>query len=328
MTEPTSQITIISDLLRRDLTYKGIINQIEEQLYNRYVIYLSDKPKFNAKTQAIPKQYLALILSFKNTLALNRLAQKYNLSQEQRDMIPEILWKIFHKEAEIKNLPQMLNSELNIGDIRTAYTISTDIATIYLPISDYLGDIPMTIKRWQYEMPTEAPTISQLIQPKTRVAPQQAQETPQIPSSVLAPPPIRQTAPTPEQPAQPVPITPPQVQPQSTQTPQEDESIPKVQETLARLIRPNLMGQNSSETLKKPLQETRTQPFEKPRESPVLEQPQYTPQVPPQAQHQTTSPESRITPPPSGKSDLEPEYLPDEPIKPVNKGNIIDLKNF
>lgn len=328
MPEPTSQITIISDLLRRDPTYKGIVDQIEEQLYNRYIVYLTDKPKFNAKTQAIPKQYLALILSFKNTLALNKLAQKYNLSQEQRDMIPEVLWKIFHKEAEIKNLPQMLNSELNIGNIRTAYTISTDIATIYLPISDYLGDVPMTIKRWQYEMPTEAPTISQLIQPKISIVPQQAPETPQIPSStIIVPPPVRQTAPTLEQPTQPTPtITPPQVQSQPIQAPQEDESIPKVQEALARLLRPNPMGQNMSGTLQKPLQETKAQPLEKPRESLIPEQPQYTPQITPQAQ--ATSPEPRITPPSSGKSDLEPEYLPDEPIKPVSKGNIIDLKNF
>lgn len=329
MSEQAGQITIISDLLKRDPAYKDVVDQLEGRLYDRYMVYLSNKPQYNAKTQDIPKQYLALILSFKNTLALNRLAQKYNLSQEQRDMIPEVLWKIFHKEAEIKNLPQMLNSELNIGNIRTAYTISTDIATIYLPISDYLGDVPMTIKRWQYEVPTEAPTISQLIQPKISIVPQQAPETPQIPSSTIVPPPVRQTAPTLEQPAQPTPtITSPQVQSQSVQVPQEDESIPKVQEALARILRPNPMGQNMSGTLQKPLQETKAQPLEKQRESPIPEQPQHAPQVPPQIQYQATSPEPRITPPPSGKSDLEPEYLPDEPIKPVNKGNIIDLKNF
>ncbi|KKP98127.1 MAG: hypothetical protein US71_C0009G0019 [Parcubacteria group bacterium GW2011_GWD2_38_12] len=230
----TSQITIISDLLKRDSAYREVIDQLEERLYNRYVVYLTDKPRFNAKTQVIPKPYLAQILSFKNTLELNKIASKYSLSQEQRDGILEILWKIFYHEAEIKNLPQIFNSELKINNIRAAYLMATDIANLYIPISDYLGDIPAVIKRWQYELPAEAIPTSNL----------------QPPTSIPTSPPIRS----------------------------QEESIPKVTETLSRLSQ---IGQ-----------------------------------VPP-------------------KSELEPEYLPNEPnpqitanIPPINNPNVIDLKNF
>lgn len=224
MPEEISQITIISDLLKRDPAYKEVINQLEERLYNRYMVYFADKPRFNAKTQAIPKPYLTQILSFKNTLELNRIAKKYGSSQEQRNGIPAILWKIFYHEAEIKNLPQMLNSELKINNIHAAYLMATDIANLYMPISDYLGDIPAVIKRWQYELPAEEISTSNL----------------QPPISIPIPPPIRS----------------------------QEESIPKVTETLSRLSQ---IGQ-----------------------------------VPP-------------------KSEIEPEYLPDEPI---NKGNVINLKNL
>lgn len=297
MPEQAGQITIISDLLKRDPAYKEVVEQLEGRLYDRYMVYLSDKPKFNAKTQAIPKQYLSLILSFKNTLELNKIASKYKLSQEQRDKIPEILWKIFYREAEIKNLPQMLNSELNINSIRSAYMIAVDIANIYLPISDYLGDIPMVVKRWQYEMPSGEPTINQIIQPKitTEQPPQAKQEpVPTIQASPVAPPPIRQ----------------PEIVPTPKSEETIDESIPKVQETLARL------SQKQSQEI--------------PQVSIPMQSPQATPwqaQIQPETIPQTAP---KITPPPpTGKSDFEPEYLPDESAsKPANPSNVIDLKNF
>lgn len=309
------QVTIISDLIKRDPNYKEVIDHLEERLYNRYMIYLSDKPKFNDKTSTIPKPYLAQIISFKNTLELNKIAKKYNLTQEQRDTIPAILWKIFYRESEIKNLPQMLNSELNIGNIKISYQISTDIANLYLPISDYLGDILMIIKKWQYEMPVAEPTISELIK-KPLAQPQMpqntaAQPTPQPtitaqaePISIV-PPPIRQTPieqsfklPTqPQQTAQPT---------QSinlslpTKAPV-DESIPKVQETLSRIAA-------ASNRITSQMQKA------------VQEQPQPSQ---PQPTQQTSQPQAT-----GHTSDLEPEYLPDEQIKPINKSNIIDLKNF
>lgn len=199
MPEEKSQITIISDLLKRDPAYKEVINQLEERLYNRYMVYLADKPKFNAKTQAIAMPYLNLILSFKNTLETNRIAKKYNLSQEQRDGLPAILWKIFYHEAEIKNLPQMLNSELALGNIRSAYALAIDIANLYLPISDYLGDIPMVIKRWQYEVPIEEVSIK----PPTVAIPQT------IPVAPIAPPVVPAPAPT-------LPTLVPPIRPRST----------------------------------------------------------------------------------------------------------------
>ncbi|OGD39040.1 hypothetical protein A2907_01085 [Candidatus Azambacteria bacterium RIFCSPLOWO2_01_FULL_37_9] len=262
----TSQITIISDLLKRDSAYREVIDQLEERLYNRYVVYLTDKPRFNAKTQVIPKPYLAQILSFKNTLELNKIASKYSLSQEQRDGILEILWKIFYHEAEIKNLPQIFNSELKINNIRAAYLMATDIANLYIPISDYLGDIPAVIKRWQYETPAGEFPISNSqfsIKPLVAAEPTPTEKLPIIESQT--PPPIRQPAGE-----------------QIAQKPQlQEESIPKIAEVLSRL-----------------------------QKSPTSNQ-QSTPQIP-------TKPQS----------DLEPEYLPDEQAKPMNRGNIIDLKNF
>lgn len=297
MPEKISKITIISDLLKRDPAYRDVVGQIEERLYDRYMVYLSDKPKFNAKTQAIPKQYLSLILSFKNTLELNKIASKYKLSQEQRDKVPEILWKIFYREAEIKNLPQMLNSELNINSIRNAYILAVDIANIYLLISDYLGDIPMVVKRWQYEMPSEQPTISQIIQPKipTEQPPQVKQEpAPTLQVSPMTPPPIRQ----------------PEIVPTPKAGEVIGESIPKVQETLARL---------SQKLPQEPPQVS--QPIQPPQSTPWQEQIQ--PEIIPQTAPKTTPP------PPTGKSDFEPEYLPDESAsKPTNPTNVIDLKNF
>lgn len=305
MSEEASQITIIADLLKRDPSYKEVVDQLEERLYGRYMVYLSDKPKFNAKTQAIPKQYLAPILSFKNTLELNKVAKKYNLTQEQRDIVPEILWKIFHKEAEIKNLPQMINSELNTNNIRNAYLIAVDIANIYLSISDYLGDIPMVIKRWQYEMPTGGEsTISQIIQPKITAGqisqkPQETAPSPTIQVTQVAPPPIRQPEILQQKPIE-APVIPPSQPIMPLTKPQIDESIPKVQETLARL---------SQKSIQEPPQ--------------IIKPAEPTPQP-----HQEPTQQKTPPPPLTGKSDFEPEYLPDEPTKPVSKGNIIDLKNF
>lgn len=287
MPEEKSQITIISDLLKRDPAYKEVIDQLEERLYNRYMVYLADKPKFNAKTQAIAMPYLNLILSFKNTLETNRIAKKYNLSQEQRDGLPAILWKIFYHEAEIKNLPQMLNSELALGNIRSAYALAIDIANLYSPISDYLGDIPMTIKRWQYEAPVEEISIK----PPTVAIPQTIASS----SPVIA---IRPPTGGAEKPAQP-----------ATQT--------------AFTPNPNSyqLTANSSAIV--------------------------SPSVPP-IRPRSTIMEQHL----AGKSELEPEYLPDEPPakisasqeagrtqlpdasipeeqeNQVHPANIIDLKNF
>lgn len=190
MPEEKSQITIISDLLKRDPAYKEVIDQLEERLYNRYMVYLADKPKFNAKTQAIAMPYLNQILSFKNTLELSRIAKKYNLSQEQRDGLPAVLWKIFYHEAEIKNLPQILNSEIVLGNIRSAYALATDIANLYQPISNYLGDIPMTIKRWQYETPAgevPIPKSQFSIKPLAAAIPQTPATPPVAPAPAILP---------------------------------------------------------------------------------------------------------------------------------------------
>lgn len=322
------QIIIISDLLKKNPSYEDAINHLEERLYNRYMVYLSDKPKFNEKTSVIPKPYLVQIISFKNTLELNKISKKYNLTQEQRDIIPNILWRIFYREAEIKNLPQMINSELNINNIKTSYQISTDIANLYMPISDYLGDISMVIKKWQYEMPVAEPTISDLIK-KPQTPPQASQNIPAKPvqqspvatqaePTPIAPPPIRQ-APA-EQAfklsSQPQPAA-PAAQPTQNigsslpaKTPV-DESIPKVQETLSRIV---AASNRITSQIQKAAQEQAKQI------PPV--QPQSTQQVP---QSQSTS----------HTSDLEPEYLPDDNAvqknienPSVNKANVIDLKNF
>lgn len=225
MPEETTRITIISDLLKRDPAYKEVIDHLEEQLYNRYMVYLADKPRFNAKTSAIPKPYLAHILSFKNTLELNKIAKKYGLSQEQRDSISAILWKIFYREAEIKNLPQILNSELNINNIRLSYQVANEIANLYLPISDYLGDLPMIIKKWQYETPSgEFPISNPPAGGQFSIKPATDD------SSVMAPPPIRQPAGE-----------------QIAQKPQlQEESIPKVAEILGRLQKSQTSSQQST----------------------------------------------------------------------------------
>lgn len=300
------QITIISDLLKRDPAYQQVINQLEERLYNRYMIYLADKPKFNEKTSVIPKPYLAQIISFKNTLELNKIAKKYNLTQEQRDGIPNILWKIFYREAEIKNLPQMINSELSINNIKTSYQISADIANLYMPISDFLGDISMVIKKWQYEMPVSEPSISELITKPTAKPQLTPTATPQPMTPILQ--------------AEPAPITPPPIRPtpieqalkipalQTTPQVQQDESIPKVQETLSRIA---AASNRITEQIQRQAQESAIEKPPMPVQQPISQPTQQT--IVTQTGH---------------ISDLEPEYLPDEPAKPVNKANVIDLKNF
>lgn len=287
MPEEASKITIIADLLKRDPAYKEVVDQLEERLYNRYMVYLADKPRFNAKTQAIPKEYLAQILSFKNTIELNKVAKKHNLSQEQRDAIPAILWKIFWRDSDIKNLPQILNSEATINNIRIAYLLAGDIAQIYMPISDYLGDIPMVMKRWQFEIPAEPaisyqPSAISQPQPQTKL-PSTAPFTPTAPTV----PPIRPATPTPSS------VIPAEAGIQRpfavSQDDKKDESIARVHETMARI---------SS-------QMSKIQP------------------PPANAVHQQTDKATAVIQP---KSDVEPEYLPDE--KPTHSANIIDLKNF
>lgn len=319
MPEETSKITIIADLLKRNPAYREVIDQLEERLYNRYIVYLADKPRFNEKTSAIPKQYMALILSFKNTLELNKIAKKYTLSQDQRDAIPNVLWKIFLREAEIKNLPQMLSGELKLENIRIAYQIALDIAPIYMPVSDYLGDLGMVMKRWQYETPAElaptvppvrpaTPTPSSVIPAFSSVIPSTDEESRRLRDSSVASLPQNDDAKISQDPSVPARADDKSkiASPARNDGGQKDEPIARVQETMARIS-----GQMAK------IQSPAVIPSS-PSAIPVRQQADETP--------------AGIQP----KSDIEPEYLPDEAsakaglpdTPPTHSANIIDLKNF
>lgn len=69
---------------------------------------------FPAKLSAANPELVELLLSFQNTLSYNDLAKKFGFSQEQRDVLPQIIWNI----ALAKNwygLESLLQSELKIN---------------------------------------------------------------------------------------------------------------------------------------------------------------------------------------------------------------------
>lgn len=75
--------------------------EIKKELMEKWKKDYADAEIFPAKFSKINPEVIDFLLTFQNTLTYNEIAKKFNLSQDQRDALPQIVWSVVLSPGEI-----------------------------------------------------------------------------------------------------------------------------------------------------------------------------------------------------------------------------------
>jgi hypothetical protein len=89
--------------------------EIKKELTERWRRENQNSPVFPDKVRSVSPQLIDFLLSFQNTIFYNNLAKKYSLSQDQRDMVPQIVWHVCLNNSW-ENVENVVQKNLNVAN--------------------------------------------------------------------------------------------------------------------------------------------------------------------------------------------------------------------
>ncbi len=100
------------------------MEEIKKELLDKWKKAYSGAQIFPESVSELSLELINFLLSFQHTLFYNELSQKYNLSQEQRDLLASVVWNIC-KNKSWETTETSLQNNLNLSP-----EISSQIATL------------------------------------------------------------------------------------------------------------------------------------------------------------------------------------------------------